>query len=314
MVAHLSGFAICSITGHIRIQSPIQQIHREATSHQRATLDTEDAAVHRNRLACWQLGGIVTTPPCQRIAKTPAGTRVTFVSPYRYDPGDAVLDREYLEYLELSIRRRFSGITIPDAAWFGGDKANQWFLDAIKNCTRYLEFGTGGSTYLAAKNGVEFVAVDSDRAFLNAVNKKIVDAGFFNPSTQTYRYADIGKTGFLGFPVHWEKANPARLEQFRRYSDPPAECSRGENVPDLVLVDGRFRVACALKALRMLQGRQNWTLAIDDYVPRDRYHVVAEFAEIDEFVSDRIAVIHSTKNFSQDDIDARIREYETVPA
>lgn len=252
--------------------------------------------------------------PWPHNAKTTAGTRVTFVSHYCYDRGDAVLDREYLEYLELSARRRFSGITIPDAAWFGGDQANQWFLDAIKTSSRYLEFGTGGSTYLAAQNGVDFVAVDSDRAFLNAVNKKISDAGFFDPSTQTYRYADIGKTGFLGFPVHWEKANPTRLEQFRRYSDPPAACFEGEKLPDLVLVDGRFRVACALKALRMLQGRQNWTLAIDDYVPRSEYHVVADFADIDEYVSDRIAVIHSTKNFSADEIDARIREYEILPA
>lgn len=219
-----------------------------------------------------------------------------------------------LEDYEFLAKRRFSGIKIFSEPWFGSSKANDWFLDAIKTSQRYLEFGTGGSTYTAAKVGVELVAIDSDREFLDAVRKKIADGGFADPNKQTYVHADIGTTGGRGRPLHWKKADPARLDQFRRYSDPPAPCFNGGTTPDLVLVDGRFRVACALKALRMLQGRQGWTLAVDDFVPRRQYHVIADFAEVDEYVADRIAVFHSTKDFSIEEIDARIREFETDPA
>ncbi|CAN7472094.1 hypothetical protein [Mycolicibacterium frederiksbergense] len=219
-----------------------------------------------------------------------------------------------LEDYEFLAKRRLSGIKIFSEPWFGSSDATDWFLEAIRSSARYLEYGTGGSTYTAAKTGVEFVAIDSDRDFLDAVRKKIADDGFANPATQTYLHADIGKTGSRGRPLHWNKADAARLDQFRRYSDLPAACFDGGITPDLVLVDGRFRVACALKALRMLRGRQGWTLAVDDYVPRRQYHVIADFAEVDEYIADRIAVFRSTKEFSTDKIDARIREFETDPA
>ncbi len=219
-----------------------------------------------------------------------------------------------LEDYEFLAKRRFLGIKIYSEPWFGSTKANEWFQEAIKASHRYLEFGTGGSTFAAAKAGVEFVAVDSDRDFLDAVQKKIADGGFANPNTQSYVHSDIGKTGARGRPLHWKKADPARLDQFRRYSDPPAPSFSNGTTPDLVLIDGRFRVACALKSLRMLQGREGWTLAVDDYVPRGHYHVIADFAEVDEYVADRIAVFHSTKNFSASEIDDCIRELETDPA
>lgn len=219
-----------------------------------------------------------------------------------------------LEDYEFLAKRRLSGIKIFSEPWFGSTKANEWFLEAIKASHRYLEFGTGGSTFTAAKIGVEFIAIDSDRDFLDAVRTKIADGGFANPTTQTYLHADIGKTGARGRPLHWKKASPERLDLFRRYSDLPTPCFKGGTAPDLVLVDGRFRVACALKTLRALQGSEGWTLAVDDYVPRRSYHVIAEFAEVDEYVADRIAVFRSTKKFSSDEIDLRIREFETNPA
>lgn len=218
-----------------------------------------------------------------------------------------------LEDYEFLLKRRFLGIKIYNQPWFGSSTATDWFLDTIKNTDRYLEFGTGGSTYTAAKFGVEFVAVDSDREFLHAVEKKITDEGFADPMRQAFVHADIGKTGGRGRPLHWKTADSERLDAFRRYSDPPAQSLAGGKTPHFVLVDGRFRVACALKALRMLHGRDGWTLAVDDYARRRKYHVITEFAEPDEYVADRIAVFHSTTSFSADELDRRIREFEVLP-
>jgi hypothetical protein len=220
--------------------------------------------------------------------------------------------------LKFLVLQRVTDFPVPDSPFFygtdgKGDEGLAFFLETLKGSKRYLEFGTGGSTYLAAKNGVEFIAVDSDPFFLKSVRKKIGDAGLARPSGQTYRYSDIGLTGHWGRPIGLRRPSTRRLEKFRRYSDPPPECTEGGRTPDFVLVDGRFRVACVLKSIRMLAHERGWTIAMDDYGDRPHYKVIDEFANIDRLVGGRMAVITSLKEFSQEQLESAIRKYEIDP-
>lgn len=216
-------------------------------------------------------------------------------------------------YLIFRARRRMSGITIGTSPYFGSQEATDWFLDALAGSTRYVEFGSGGSTYVAASKGIEFATVDSDAVFLEAVRQKIVENGFYDPQSQTYHHGDIGVTGNWGRPVGYQQATLERREAFRKYSDLPLASFGNDALPDLVLVDGRFRVACALKALRLLRDQSGWTIVVDDYVERPEYHVIEQYAEIKGFVANRMAIISATKDFARDEIDERIRQYELVP-
>jgi hypothetical protein len=218
--------------------------------------------------------------------------------------------------LKFLATQRLLGFEVPDSPFFYGtdgttEEGTTWFLDTLKNSRRYLEYGTGGSTYQAAKMGIEFIAVDSDPYFLKSVREKIRNDGYARPDGQTFHYADIGLTGHWGRPLGRGKPSARRLEKFRRYSDPPAECFEGGLTPDLVLVDGRFRVACVLKSLRMLSGKRGWTIAMDDYGDRPHYHEIAEFAEIDRLVGGRMAVITAAKSVSPELLDSAIEKYET---
>ena len=65
---------------------------------------------------------------------------------------------------------------------------------------------------------------------------------------------------------------------WRRYAELPFE--GGGFTPDLILVDGRFRVACALVTTRELRHLPGTTLLIDDYAGRPHYHEVERFAEL----------------------------------
>jgi hypothetical protein len=220
--------------------------------------------------------------------------------------------------LKFLVLQRVTDFPVPDSPFFygtdgKGDEGLAFFLETLTGSKRYLEYGTGGSTYLAAKHGVEFIAVDSDPFFLKSVRKKIANAGLAQPTGQTYRYGDIGLTGHWGRPIGLRSPSASRLEKFRRYSDPPAECLEGGRTPDFVLVDGRFRVACVLKAIRMLQNERGWTIAMDDYGDRPHYHVINEFANIDRLVGGRMAVITSLKEFSQEQLESAIRKYEIDP-
>ncbi|MFJ5446641.1 hypothetical protein ACIKP9_10425 [Methylobacillus methanolivorans] len=140
----------------------------------------------------------------------------------------------------------------------------------LKSAQVYLEYGAGGSTLLAATQGVEHIySVDSDVGFLNAVKAKLVQQGL--ASCYRFYHADIGPTGEWGWPTE-----PASASQWPAYSHAVWHMLKIANhSPDLILVDGRFRVASFL--LTLLSARAGAVILFDDYFDRPYYHVVEKF-------------------------------------
>lgn len=141
---------------------------------------------------------------------------------------------------------------------------------ALKNASVYLEFGMGGSTVLAARLGVPNVfAVDSSLDWVNHVTSQISRVNL--AGRVKLLHADLGETGEWGYP----KSND-RVENWPSYYSGPWRAVRAAGVqPDLVLVDGRFRVACFLYSL--LNMKKGGVILWDDYTNRPEYHSVERF-------------------------------------
>jgi hypothetical protein len=124
----------------------------------------------------------------------------------------------------------------------------------------YLEYGVGGSTQLASRSGPSTViGVDSDYRFLAAVGRAIQRAGRvvnWHPV-----HVDLGPTTYLGFP----KTLCAR-GAWHDYALAPWQFGLA---PDLVLIDGRFRLACALATAAHAQ--PGTLVFFDDYATRPWY-------------------------------------------
>jgi hypothetical protein len=175
------------------------------------------------------------------------------------------------------MRRRASGFTAPTAPHFGSDGTTTFFREALRRASGLVEFGAGGSTYLAASLGLPFVSVESDAAFLQMMRDRIEGDGHMDPARQYYLHRPIGATRRWGRPLILEAPDAARLRLFDSFSDFPAEAASLPPGRIVVLIDGRFRVACALKALRALSGR-DFLLLVDDYRSRGLYARIADFA------------------------------------
>ena len=103
-----------------------------------------------------------------------------------------------------------------------------------------LEFGCGGSTGLMLDGGLpRLLSIDSDRAWLERV--AAANAAALAEGRLRLLHVDLGPTGAWGIPT-----DPASLPRWPAYWRDPWEAA-GE--VDLVLIDGRFRVACALAGL-----------------------------------------------------------------
>lgn len=182
-----------------------------------------------------------------------------------------------------------------------------YFIETLKQSRGYLEFGSGGSTILASQLGKSFVTIESDPYFLRSVAAQIRANGVeLDPSRQSLVPVSIGLTEAWGVPV-FQKRTAARLARWKQYVTAAWDRGGSDFCPDLILVDGRFRVACALEAARQLRDRADWTLLIDDYAERPHYWVVEEFLDKVEMVG-RMAVFRGRTDLETERLEKVIEQ------
>lgn len=171
----------------------------------------------------------------------------------------------------------------------------------VSNAACYLEYGAGGSTVRAAQRGARYIiTVDSSRKWIDAVRAHV---GAFGRIELVY--CDIGEVGPWGRP-----RDQKGLHGYFAYMSMPWQIARGQALePTVILVDGRFRVACFLYSLLCAQG--GTIILFDDYVNRDHYHVVEQFSRPHEYYG-RMAVFEVNKSFSLPDIVSKIAEYSII--
>lgn len=147
------------------------------------------------------------------------------------------------------------------------------FRSTIARARYYLEFGSGASTLLAARSGTRTICIESDRRFARAVSKSVAFS-----DRVTVCHVDIGLTEEWGNPV-FAKPTRKRLTRWSRYTGAAFDLiAADDGFPDMVLVDGRFRVACVLAtAYHALQAGATTTVYLDDYSLRPHYKVVENY-------------------------------------
>lgn len=160
------------------------------------------------------------------------------------------------------------------------EKEALFLRQCYQDATVILEYGSGGSTKMAAQMPGKFiVSVESDQDWAIALQADIAQANY--PSAAIVHHVDIGPTGAWGRPKDassWQKYHRYPLDVW----DQPFF-----RHPDLVLIDGRFRAACLVTVA--LRARHPVRVLFDDYADRPEYHVVEKFLRPGQHVG-RMAV------------------------
>lgn len=142
---------------------------------------------------------------------------------------------------------------------FDGD--DKLFKHQLSLITKYAEIGAGQSTVFSclSTNIKEVVAVDTSNEYLNKIKK------IYSGDKLKTHFVDFGEIGDWGRPTSYQ-----RIDKIKDYS----ELVFQNFDPELLLLDGRFRVYCFLKAL--LIGKPGLKIIFDDY-SRPNYHIVEKF-------------------------------------
>ena len=131
-----------------------------------------------------------------------------------------------------------------------------------------LEYGSGGSSFVAMQAGArKLFTVESDADWAARIAASL-NAAFPGRAAHVH-HVDIGPT------TDWGR--PADTRGFAAYPDYATTVwDRPDfEMPDVVLIDGRFRVACFLTV--MLRATRPVTVLFDDYHKRPEYHWIEEF-------------------------------------
>jgi hypothetical protein len=174
----------------------------------------------------------------------------------------------------------------------------------LDKATVYFEYGSGGSTYQAnlKPNIQKIYTVESDKTWMDKLNSVIT-----NNSKITYIYNEMGtKPHTWGYPC-----GRCLKTDLINYSEHIRNLSVEERSKiDLVMIDGRFRVACCLKCFDIIN--DSCYIAFDDFLIRKKYHIILVYYEIVEKTEDkRMVILRKKKNIS---IPADlIRKYELIP-
>ena len=188
-----------------------------------------------------------------------------------------------------------------------GSLANEAFVRDLNESKTYLEFGSGSSTLAASVSATSrVVSVESDLRFMNAVRTQV--EGVQNVQSKfDFLHVDIGLTGPWGVPVF--KSQFWRMRRlWPNYSEAPWNEVGPEFRADFVLVDGRFRVACAL-AVCIHQADYEWKMLVDDFIDRPEYFPIKEFADLVE-MRGRMAVFAPSSRLDLKTAAAALRHFQ----
>ena len=169
------------------------------------------------------------------------------------------------------VQQRLTRITLPSEPHFD-EKTQLFFLDRLPKSQSYLEFGSGGSTMMAARLGIPTISIESDRRYATHILKTLGPM-----SSVKLLHADIGWTRDWGQPI-FRNPTASRVSLWRNYVQTALNNLQAVEFPDFVLVDGRFRQSCALHiADAAILRNTKCDILFDDYADRTFYHTVENF-------------------------------------
>lgn len=149
------------------------------------------------------------------------------------------------------------------------------FEKHLRKSKYYLEYGCGGSTEAAVRLRVgRIVSVESDKNWIKQLGEKPELSAAIEDEKLHLMHVDIGPVGSWGTPT--DKATVGRWPKY--YLTPFEKFSYDF---DTVLIDGRFRVGCALACHAFL--KDNAIVMMHDYQTRDGYSEIEKFFNIIEY-------------------------------
>lgn len=174
------------------------------------------------------------------------------------------------------------------------------FKKSIKDIRIFGEYGCGKSTnWMLNHTSSKILSVDTSLKWIEFVKR----------NNQKYLkrlkldYVDLGVIGNWGRPINYDKCI-----NFIKYTD---SIWQQIEKPDLVLIDGRFRVCCFLTSLKY--ANEGTKIIFDDYVSRPHYHFIEKYVDrIESFGRQCLFIVPSKNLINLNELNKDINHFRYV--
>jgi hypothetical protein len=210
---------------------------------------------------------------------------------------------------KVVLAKRVRRAAVPTEPCFD-ERATAHLRSQLERARNYLEYGSGGSTILANRFVNTLVSVDCDASHIAAVHRKLAGEG--RRAMTRLIHANIGLTLESGMPA-FTKPTRRRLRRWGDYPTSPWKYFRSiAQQPDLILVNGLFRVSCVLESLLSLSPLSNTPILVADYADSPHYHEVERFADFEGVVG-TMGVLRPRRLIDRIQVRRLVRQYCADP-
>jgi hypothetical protein len=153
---------------------------------------------------------------------------------------------------------------------FQNIKSNNFFLNMLKKSKFFFEYGSGSSTILANRLLKKYMSIESDKNFFLYMK---------NINIPNIKFINFGYVYFYSVPIFLKINKKKSSENAYNYAN---QIFKTKLKPDLILIDGRYRVLCALTVFEFIKKKKiknkDVTIILDDYKTRKKkYNVLKNF-------------------------------------
>ena len=172
------------------------------------------------------------------------------------------------------------------------------FQEVVGSCKVYGEFGMGQSTkWVYYNTQVPIISAETNKIWMNLIVSKLSDSNRFK-----LKWIDLGE-------IYDGYGRPSSYNHRDRFESFFQSIWSEEKKPDVVLIDGRFRVACFFTAL--LIADHGTIIIFDDYTFRPYYHIVEEALK-PYAICGRQAFFKVPEKINQEEIKKYIQDFKYV--
>lgn len=180
------------------------------------------------------------------------------------------------------------------------------FKKYLNFSNKFLEYGSGGSTIYAINNKIKnIVSIETDKKWYDKINNH---PDIINKNNIKIINIDLGIDEWWKY-VSWcgnkldikEVFNDNMIKYQNIYNEI-------EFNPDLILIDGRFRVICTLNLYNMID--ENTFIMIHDY-HRTQYHVIEQFYQKIE-QTNTLCILKKKDNINSDLLEKYKEDYKYI--
>ncbi len=161
---------------------------------------------------------------------------------------------------------------------FGSKKANNFFKKKIKTSKLFFEYGSGNSTLYVHKKKNNYISVEGKKDIYNNLkNNKKLNVHFY----------DLGISRRFSVPYFINKKKKKIINYVKAIENINV-------IPDLILIDGRFRVLCFFFIMQYLKIKKlrKTTVLFDDF-NRKEYSIAKQYFKFN--MVDRLGVTTLSK-------------------